>query len=235
MADLAEARQPRGAQFRDAIGRRDGINVIAECKRRSPARGVLARSYRPADIARAYEAGGAAAVSVLTEPAFFDGSIAHLEAVRQAIDLPVLRKDFIVDEYQLFEARAAGADAVLLIVAVLGPEILRALATRAADLGLAALVEVHSREELDAAAAAGSGIIGVNSRNLRTLDVDLAVCDALIDAAPADAVMVAESGVRSHDEILRLRARGFDAFLVGERLMTDADPRAALASLIAQP
>jgi len=233
VAAAAEMGQPRGTRFREALAGRDRINVIAECKRRSPARGVLSRVYRPADIARAYESGGAAAVSVLTEPAFFDGAIEHLVAVRQAVGLPVLRKDFIVDEYQLFEARAAGADAVLLIVAVLGRDGLRALATRAAELGLAAIVEVHSRPELDDAAASGAAIIGVNSRNLRTLDVDLGVCGTLIDAAPAGAVMVAESGVRSRDDIVRLRAIGYHAFLIGERLMTAADPRAALASLVA--
>jgi indole-3-glycerol phosphate synthase len=149
--------------------------------------------------------------------------------------LPVLRKDFMVDEYQLFEARAAGADAVLLIVAVLGRDGLRALATRAAELDLAVIVEVHSRPELDDAAASGAAIIGVNSRNLNTLDVDLGVCDMLVEWAPSGAVMVAESGVRSRDEILRLRANGYHAFLVGERLMTAADPRAALASLIEPP
>ena len=233
VAAAAELRQPRGTRFREAIAGRDRINVIAECKRRSPARGVLARVYRPADIARAYESGGAAAVSVLTEPAFFDGAIEHLEVVRQAVGLPVLRKDFIVDEYQVFEARAAGADAVLLIVAVLGRDGLRALATRAAELGLAVIVEVHSRPELDDAAGSGAAIIGVNSRNLRTLDVDLGVCGTLIDAAPAGAVMVAESGVRSRDDIARLRAIGYHAFLIGERLMTAADPRAALAALVA--
>ena len=235
VAAAAERRQPRGTRFREAIAGHDRINVIAECKRRSPARGLLTRAYRPADIARAYEAGGAVAVSVLTEPAFFDGALEHLEAVRQAVELPVLRKDFMVDEYQLFEARAAGADAVLLIVTVLGRDGLRALATRAAELELAVVIEVHSREELDEAAASGASIIGVNNRNLRTLDVDLGVCDTLIDAAPTGAVMVAESGVRSRGEILRLRANGYHAFLVGERLMTAADPRAALASLVEPP
>ena len=235
VAAAAERRQPRGTRFREAIAGRDRINVIAECKRRSPARGLLTRAYRPAEIARAYESGGAAAVSVLTEPAFFDGALDHLEAVRQAVEVPVLCKDFMVDEYQLFEARAAGADAVLLIVTVLGLDGLRALATRAADLDLAVVVEVHSRPELDEAAASGASIIGVNSRNLRTLDVDLGVCDTLIERAPAGAVMVAESGVRSRDEILRLRANGYHAFLIGERLMTAADPRAALASLVEPP
>jgi len=235
VAAAAERRLPRGTRFREAIAERGRINVIAECKRRSPARGLLTRAYRPAEIARAYESGGAVAVSVLTEPAFFDGALEHLETVRQTVELPVLRKDFMVDEYQLFEARAAGADAVLLIVAVLGRDGLRALATRAAELDLAVIVEVHSRPELDDAAASGAAIIGVNSRNLNTLDVDLGVCDMLVEWAPAGAVMVAESGVRSRDEILRLRANGYHAFLVGERLMTAADPRAALASLVEPP
>jgi len=227
----SEAAQPRGTWFRESVGRPDRVNIIAECKRRSPARGVLAPDYRPSAIARAYEAGGAAAISVITEPTFFDGELAHLEEVRRVTTLPVLRKDFILDEYQLLEARAAGADAVLLIVALLGPGALARLARRAADLGLAALVEVHSRQELAIASDAGASIIGVNSRDLRTLEVDSGVCEALIGAAPAGAVMVAESGLRSGDDIGRMRACGYHAFLVGERLMRDADPRRALEML----
>jgi len=229
----AERRQPDGRRFRDEVGRAGRINVIAECKRRSPARGVLARTYAPAAIARAYEQHGAAAVSVLTEPTFFDGALAHLEAVRGATALPLLRKDFILDEYQVYEARAAGADAVLLIAALLDPVPLRRLARCAANLGLAAMVEVHSIRELSDARDAGADIIGVNCRDLRTLAVDARLCGALIEQAPHGAVMVAESGIRGRDDIDRLAASGYRAFLIGERLMTSADPGAALAGLVA--
>jgi indole-3-glycerol phosphate synthase len=227
----AEQRRPDGRRFRDALARAGQVNVIAECKRRSPARGVLARDYAPADTARVYERAGAAAISVLTEPTFFDGALAHLEAVRAASSLPLLCKDFILDEYQLHEARAAGADAVLLIVALLDEATLRRLARSAGDLGLAALVEVHSSRELAVARDAGAGIIGVNSRDLRTLAVDVRVCDALVEEAPPGCVMVAESGIRSRQDIDRLSALGYRAFLIGERLMTAPDPAATLASL----
>ena len=228
----ADRARPDGRRFRDAIGRPGRINVIAECKRRSPARGVLARAYAPADIARRYERHGAAAISVLTEPTFFDGDLAHLGAVRAATSLPLLRKDFIVDGYQVYEARAAGADAILLIAALLDPESLGQLARLAAELGLAAMVEVHSSRELAEARDAGADIIGVNSRDLRTLAVDMRVCEALAEEAPAGAVMVAESGIRSRDDLNRLAGLGYHAFLVGERLMTAADPGAALSELL---
>ena len=232
LAGAADCARPDGRRFRDAIRRPGRGNIIAECKRRSPARGVLARAYAPADLARSYERHGAAAVSVLTEPTFFDGDLAHLVSVRSATVLPVLRKDFIVDDYQIYEARAAGADAILLIVALLDAVRLRQLARLAAALGLAALVEVHSSPELAAARDAGADIIGVNSRDLRTLAVDLRVCDELARVAPPGAVMVAESGIRSRDDIDRLAGLGYHAFLVGERLMTATDPGAALSRLL---
>ena len=228
---VAGARRPDGRRFRAAIAREGRINVIAECKRRSPARGVLAAHYAPDGIARVYARAGAAAISVITEPTFFDGDLAHLEAVRAAVSLPLLRKDFILDEYQLVEARAAGADAVLLIVAMLDEGTLRRLARAAAGLGLAALAEVHSSRELAAARDAGADIVGVNSRDLSTLAVDHRVCDALIAEAPPGCVMVAESGIRGRHDVRRLSALGYRAFLVGERLMTASDPAAALADL----
>lgn len=232
VARAAERRTPDGPRFRAALAREGGANIIAECKRRSPARGVLARAYDPAAIARGYQCAGAAAISVLTEPTFFDGAVAHLEAVRAAVSLPLLRKDFVLDEYQIYEARAAGADAVLLIAAMLDDASLRRLARCARDLGLAALVEVHSAPELDAASDAGATIIGVNSRDLRTLAVDLGVCDALAADAPPGAVMVAESGIRSRGDIDRLARAGYHAHLIGERLMAEPDPGAALAALL---
>jgi indole-3-glycerol phosphate synthase len=207
--------------------------VIAECKRRSPSRGVLRRDYDPATIATAYERAGAAAISVLTEPTFFDGSLEHLSAVRRAVTVPVLRKDFIVSEYQILEAKAAGADAVLLIVAALAQDDLVRLAAAARTSGLDALVEVHDEAELDRATSAGAEIIGVNSRNLRTLEVTLDVTHTLAATMPRGIVAVAESGLRTREDIAALTADGYDAFLVGERLMTAPDPGAALSALVA--
>jgi indole-3-glycerol phosphate synthase len=196
---------------------------------------VLTRDYDPAAIARRYEAGGAAAVSVLTEPTFFDGSLAHLEAVRAAVSIPVLRKDFTVDEYQLVEARAAGADAVLLIVAALPQDRLEALLARAFDLGLAPLVEVHTAEELSRAAGAGARLIGVNSRNLKTLDVVGDTFLGLLDRMPSGAIAVAESGLGSDEDVRRLHAAGYPAFLIGEWLMRSDDPASRVHALTGGP
>jgi indole-3-glycerol phosphate synthase len=196
---------------------------------------VLRAQYEPAAIAAGYQAAGAAAISVLTEPTFFDGSLEHLSAVREAVSVPVLRKDFVVDEYQLFEARAAGADAVLLIVAALGTGALRRLAGLSSDLGLAALVEVHDTQELDAALEAGTAIVGVNARNLRTLRIDPGVVSSLIARMPPEVTAVAESGLREASDIRRLHAAGYRAFLVGEHLMTAPVPGHALAALLGQP
>jgi len=230
----AAARSPRGERFARDLGRADGWNIIAECKRRSPSRGVLAASYDPVAIARAYEEGGATAISVLTEPTFFDGACEHLTAVRAAVDLPVLRKDFIVDEYQVFEARAIGADALLLIVAALAQDRLVALQQLAGDLGLAALVEVHDREEMRRAIDAGARLIGVNNRNLRTLSVAVDASHELAAMLPAGVVGISESGLRSHRDLQRLRAEGYRAFLIGERFMTAPDPAGALRDLMGE-
>ncbi len=232
----ASQRQPRADLFernlRAASTHARPFNVIAECKRRSPSRGVLRVDYDPVAIARSYEEAGAAAISVLTEPTFFDGSLDHLQAVRRAVSVPLLRKDFIVDDYQLLEARAAGADAILLIVAALDDAMLRALLDRAADYGLAALVEVHTALELVRAQTAGARLIGVNSRNLKTLSVSL---DTLFDLArriDGSSTTVAESGIHTRADLESLRTAGYSAFLVGERFMTDCDPGAALARLV---
>src|SRR5262245_41411016 len=195
--------QPATRGFRAALSR-SGVNVIAECKRRSPSKGLLRPEYDPVAIARSYERSGAAAISVLTEPTFFDGELSHLEAVRSAVSVPLLRKDFIVDGYQLLEARAAGAGAVLLIVAAIGGVALSTLRQMAVTLGLDALVEVHDDKELDRALAAGADLVGVNNRNLRTLEVDLEASDRLAARVPADVVAVAESGLRSRHDIDRL-------------------------------
>lgn len=227
----AARRAPRGAAF-DAALRRPGINVIAECKRRSPSRGILRRGYEPETIARGYEAAGAAAISVLTEATFFDGTLDHLRRVREAVSVPVLRKDFLSTDFQLLEARAAGADAVLLIVAALADADLRQLLGRSRELGLAALVEVHDEQELTRAVDAGASIIGVNSRDLSTLEVDTGTFDRLASRLPSDVVAVAESGLREAGDLRRLKARRYDAFLMGERLMTMDEPGAALGVLL---
>jgi len=228
LAVRAEQRTARPGTFRAALSRTDRVNVIAECKRRSPSRGVLRAEYDAAQIALGYARSGAAAISVLTEPTFFDGSLDDLAAVRAAVAAPILRKDFIVSEYQLLEARAAGADAVLLIVAALQPAELRRLAARADHLGLDALVEVHAADELAIALDAGAGIIGVNNRNLRTLAVDLRVSDDLIARIPEGVVAVSESGLKTAADLTRLTALGYHAFLIGERFMVEPDPGEAL-------
>ncbi len=223
---------PRGARFEQELARPDRWNVIAECKRRSPSKGVLAEHYEPVTIARAYELGGATAVSVLTEPTFFDGALDHLAAVRANIDLPIIRKDFIVDEYQLFEAVAAGADAVLLIVAALSQERLVELQQRAWQMGLATLVEVHDAAEMTRAIDSGARTIGVNNRNLRTLAVDIDASRQLAAMLRPAIAGVSESGLRTHDDLVRLRGLGYKAFLIGERFMTAADPAMALRELL---
>jgi indole-3-glycerol phosphate synthase len=228
----ALARTPRGDRFEAALAMAGRINVIAECKRRSPSRGVLASQYDPVAIAKTYEAGGAAAISVLTEPTFFDGALGHLTAVRDAVDVPLLRKDFVVDDYQLLEARAAGADAILLIVAALEQSDLLRLQSRAWELGLAALVEVHDDEELARAVQSGARLIGVNNRNLRTLAVDVSASDRLAAKLPSGVVGVSESGLQTRGDLERLAAAGYRAFLIGERFMTDPDAARAIADLI---
>ncbi|MAM84110.1 MAG: indole-3-glycerol phosphate synthase [Acidobacteria bacterium] len=227
----AAARTPRAEEFRAALARSEGFNVIAECKRRSPVRGILQKDYDPAALARVYARAGAAAISVLTEPSFFDGSVEHLKSVRDAVDLPILRKEFVVTEYQLIEARAAGADAALLIVAALEDNMLASLLASVEALGLAAFVEVHDEVELERAVGAGAGIIGVNNRNLRTLEVSLETTARLIERMPGDVIAIAESGLRTHRDLVRLRDAGYHGFLIGEVLVTDSAPGRALEAL----
>lgn len=232
LAARAERRTPDAARFRAALSTPNRLNVIAECKRRSPSRGVLCAEYDPVAIARAYERAGAAALSVLTEPTFFDGALEHLAAIRDAVAIPLLRKDFIVDSYQLLEARAHGADAVLLIVAALSHAQLARLHREAGALGLAALVEVHDAGEVDRALDAGAEIIGVNNRNLRTLAVDTAASELAASRIPAGVIAVSESGLRTAADLSRMRALGYRAFLIGERFMAAADPGHALRGLL---
>jgi indole-3-glycerol phosphate synthase len=225
-------RRPRSGVFRAALARTNAVNVIAECKRRSPSRGVIRVEYDVVAIARGYASAGASAISVLTEPTFFDGALDHLRAVRDAVATPLLRKDFIVSDYQLLEARANGADAVLLIVAALSPQSLRALSARAAALGLDALVEVHDAAELSIAIDAGAEMIGVNNRNLRTLQVDVHASDTLVARMPSGVIAVSESGLRTSDDLTRLTSLGYHAFLIGERFMAASDPGVALMELL---
>ena len=214
-----------------ALRRPDGPAFIAECKRASPSEGVIRPEYDPAAVARQYKQAAAAAVSVLTEPAHFDGSLDHLAAVRHAVDLPVLRKDFVVDEYQLIEARAFGADAVLLIVAALDRSRLSDLLAASADLGLGVLVEIHDPAELDAVDLDAVDVLGVNSRDLRTFAVDLSRAERVFQTLPERIVRVAESGITTAAAAARLRRAGADAFLVGTHFMRQPDPGRALAAL----
>ena len=214
-----------------ALRRPDGPAYIAECKRASPSEGTIRPEYDPAATARAYKQAAAAAVSVLTEPAHFGGSLDHLAAVRHAVDLPVIRKDFVVDEYQLVEARAYGADAVLLIVAALERQRLADLLDAARDLGLGVLVEVHADSEMDRVDLDRVDVLGVNSRDLQTFEVDLDRPGRVFAGLPERVVRVAESGIRTAEDAARLRQSGADAFLVGTHLMRQPDPGRALAAL----
>ena len=209
-----------------------GVSVIAEVKRASPSRGAMAAIDDPAALAADYEAGGARVISVLTEQRRFGGSLDDLAAVRLAVQIPLLRKDFVVSSYQLWEARAHGADMVLLIVAAVEQSALVSLVERALSIGLLPLVEVHADAELDRAVDAGATVIGVNARNLVTLEVDRSIFARLAGRIPEGVVKIAESGVRGPHDLLAYAAAGADAVLVGEALVTEKDPRAAVADLV---
>ena len=233
--ERAAATRAPAISLREALAGRE-ISVIAEIKRASPSRGVFQTTVEPAAVAADYIAGGAAAISVLTDEPFFHGSLGDLEraaetAHRSNPGRPVLRKDFIVDAYQVIEARAHGADAILLIVGALGDRPLRELASLAGELGMDALVEVHDEAELTRAAAAGATVIGINNRDLKTFAVDLAVTERLAPLAPAESVVVSESGVFGPEHVERLAAAGAHAVLVGEGLITAADRAAAVKAL----
>jgi indole-3-glycerol phosphate synthase len=234
LPDLKEAarRAPEAMDPMPAY-RAEGISVIAEVKRSSPSRGRLASIADPAALAACYADGGAATISVLTEPRRFGGSLEDLMAVRKAVDIPVLRKDFIVTSYQLWEARAAGADLALLIVAALTQNELESLVERACSIGLTPLVEVHDEEEVERAVAAGARLVGVNARNLKTLEVDRGTFARLAPRMPDDVVRVAESGVRGPHDVFEYAKQGAHVVLVGETLVTGQDPRSAVADLVA--
>lgn len=234
--DAVKEQALRAPSPRDALAAltgRSGLHVIAEVKRSSPSKGALAAIADPAALAADYAAGGASVISVLTERRRFGGSLADLDAVRARVDVPLLRKDFVVDPYQVWEARAHGADLVLLIVAALSQEVLQGLLERVESLGMQALVEVHDERELERAVGAGARIIGVNNRDLRTLEVDRETFARLAPQVPDDRVAVAESGVRGPLDAMRYAEAGANAVLVGEALVTGASPREAVAELIA--
>ena len=225
LADVDPPRDPR-LHFRAP-----GSSVIAEVKRRSPSKGDLADIPDPADLARRYAAGGAAAISVLTEERRFGGSLADLRSVRAAVDVPLLRKDFIVEPYQLLEARASGADLALLIVAALSDAQLKVLYDEAHELGLTVLVEVHDERETERAVALGAELIGINARNLKTLDVDDKTFGRLAPLVPGDRVLVAESGISGRDDVSRFVAEGARVVLVGEALVKGGDPEGAVRAM----
>jgi indole-3-glycerol phosphate synthase len=231
--EIAAGNRPPARSLARALRRPGTVSCIAEFKRRSPSAGWIAERADPAEMARTYFAGGAAALSVLTDEPFFGGRIADLVAARAACDLPILRKDFIVDRYQIVEARAIGADAILLIVAALTDAALGGLLAATREIGLEALVEAHDAGEVARAVAAGAGVIGINNRDLRTFTVDRELSARLRAQVPADRVIVAESGIRDAADVARLRAAGVDAILVGETLMRAPDPAAALRALVA--
>jgi indole-3-glycerol phosphate synthase len=229
----AERHVPRG--FRRALAEksRDGVAVIAELKKASPSKGLIRAEFHPVELARELESAGATALSVLTDEEFFQGSLVNLQEASAAVKIPCLRKDFIVDEFQLLEARANSADAVLLIVAALSRAEFGALALAAGECGLDVLCEVHDGDELQRALDAGCDLIGVNSRDLRTFKVDLDTALGLADRFGAKVLRVAESGIRSAEDVVRLRAAGYDAILVGESLMRAERPGVALRALVA--
>lgn len=221
-------------RFRESLRRAEGqgIRLVAEVKRRSPSRGSIHEGAKVSHLARAYERGGAHAISVLTEPHFFGGSLEDLEEAGKASSLPLLRKDFVVDEYQVLEAREAGADAVLLIATALGTNALAKLIGLCQELGMDSLVEVHDRKDLEKALEAGAEMVGINNRDLRTLRVDMSTTEELFPLVPRDRVVVSESGFRGPEDVRRVEELGVDAVLVGEYLMRADDPARAAALLL---
>ena len=231
-ARVEAASPPRG--FANALHRKmeqEVPAVIAEIKRASPSKGVLRSDLDPAEIARGYESAGAACLSVLTDEAFFQGSLLDFKSARGNCSLPVLRKDFMLDAWQIYESRLIGADCILLIVAALGDAALQELCVLAMDLGMDVLVEVHGREELDRALATPATLIGINNRNLRTFETDLSTTLDLIADVPDDRLLITESGIASKEDVQKLRAAGVNAFLVGEALMIAPDPGQRLKEL----
>jgi indole-3-glycerol phosphate synthase len=229
----AALKRPSAIECINRLRVEDAVTVIAEVKRSSPSKGALAKIADPAALAAEYEKGGATAISVLTEQRRFHGSLADLDAVRAKVDIPVLRKDFVVTPYQVWEARAHGADLCLLIVAALEQTVLESLVERVHSLGMTALVEVHDSEEVARAVDAGARVIGVNARNLKSLEVDRTTFSRVAPSIPSDIVKIAESGVRGPHDVMDYARAGADAVLVGEALVTDDAPRESVADLVA--
>jgi len=230
--EKAAEQQPPPRGFRAALSMMGTVSLIAEVKKASPSAGVIRADFDPVALARAYERAGAACVSVLTDRQFFQGDPAFLSRIREALALPLLRKDFILDPVQVTESRALGADACLLIVAALEPQALRRLTDAVRALGMDALIEVHSEDEMALALAAGADLIGINNRDLRTFTVSLEVTERLAPLAPEDVVLVAESGIKTRADVERLKACGISAVLVGETLMRSEDVEAATRALV---
>jgi len=225
---------PACRDFHAALLAGDQVTLIAEVKRASPSAGLIRQDFDPAEIARAYETGGASCISVLTDAPYFQGSLSYLQDVRAAVDLPILRKDFIVDRYQLLQARAVGADCVLLIAECLSSDELKRLHDQAADLGLQTLIELFDPENLPAVLATGTKLVGVNNRDLRSFVTDLQHTLRLCPEIPADRLIVGESGIRSYEDLLRLQSGGVKAVLVGESLMRQPDIAQATRTLLGQ-
>ncbi|WP_044301425.1 indole-3-glycerol phosphate synthase TrpC [Rhodopirellula sallentina] len=218
--------------FHAALAVGDEVQLIAEVKRASPSAGLIREDFSPPDIAAAYQDGGAACISVLTDEPFFQGSLDYLRAVRQCVDLPILRKDFIIDEYQLLQARAAGADAVLLIAECLSPEEMQSLDKKASDLGLQTLIELFEPNNLDAVLATQTRLVGINNRDLRTFQTDLEHTVRLAENIPSDRLVIGESGIRTHADVLHLKAAGVKGILVGESLMRQPNITQATRTLL---
>ena len=230
---LGKIEKPRS--FKQNLQGSGALKIIAEVKRASPVKGLLCSDFDPVRLARAYQRGGAGAISVITENKYFKGDPTYISQVKKYTELPILRKDFILNEYQVFESRVLNADAVLLIVSILDQYMLRRLVNLAADLGMAALVEVHNKEELKQAIDAGAEVVGINNRNLKTFSVTLSTTIELAGDIPKDTLVVSESGITSREDILLLEQAGVDAALVGENLVRSKDPSARLKELKGLP
>jgi indole-3-glycerol phosphate synthase len=233
IANLPAVPPPRDFHAALRRGPNDPIRVIAEVKKASPSKGVIREEFDPVAIAQKYAENGAAAISVLTDREWFQGDLAHLDAVRKAVHVPLLRKDFTLDAYHVYEARRHGADAVLLIAALLDDGLLKDLMSLAGSLRMCAVVEVHDADELDRALKAGARVVGINNRDLVTFETDLTVTGRLLPAIPRDVVRISESGIQRRAQVAALEKVGVDAILVGESLMREADPGAALKALMA--
>ncbi|MCZ6681013.1 MAG: indole-3-glycerol phosphate synthase TrpC [Candidatus Poribacteria bacterium] len=227
------ANLPPTRDFQSALSTPNHVDLIAEVKKKSPSKGLIRANFDPVEIAQTYAINGASAISVLTDREFFAGDLAYLSAIREAVDLPLLRKDFTIHPYHIYQARVAGADAILLIVAILTLDQIREFIDIAKSLGLASLVEVHTGTELECALAAGAEIIGINNRNLKTFDTDIATTFRLRESIPNDKIVVSESGIYTRDDVVKLQAIGINAILVGESLMRSPDIGRKVRELLA--